>query len=277
MTMTKVRGLAQKTPIMWAGSKDSDYKIIKGYIPDFTAYREPFLGGGAVYFRLLADRGSFPAHCTDINADLIAVYETMRDDPNGLVAGLPATKDKALFQKFMADKPTSKIDIAIRFLYLNRNRFFGMGGWMNADRYARDAVISRIQYFSPLMQQTTFSTSCWDCDTPTGSFTFCDPPYPETNNAACYRIEDQKIMTLNIDYLTKVAESGENFFWVTKYLDEIAAHAATFKGVLVEKKEWEFRKPGKGVQTSHELYASRSPMIKPVEDGDEFFQFPSST
>jgi len=246
-----------KTPFMWAGSKDRDYKKIKHYIPEFKSYREPFLGGGAIYFRLLADRGSFPAHCTDINADLITAYEIIRDNPNGLINGLPLTKDKALFQKFMTEKPTDKTDIAIRFLYLNRNRFFGMGGWMNADRYARDAVIERISYFSPLMQQTTFSTSCWDCDTPIESFTFCDPPYPETNNGACYRIKDEEIMKLNLDYLAKMSMNGERFFWVTKYIDQIANHATQFANIKIEKKDWVFRKPGKGLQTSYELYVSR--------------------
>jgi DNA adenine methylase len=246
-----------KTPFMWAGSKDRDYPKIKPYLPDFKSYNEPFLGGGAVYFRLLVDRGRFKAHCSDVNEDLIATYETIRDDPKGLIAGLPPIKDKAVFKDFMSASPNTDKDRAIRFLYLNRNRFFGMGGWMNADRYARGAVIDRIGFLSPLMQSTTFSKSCWDCEFPEGSFTFCDPPYPDTNNSACYKIEDQEIMNLNMNYLSVMAETGENFFWVTKFSNEMFNHASCYDDLIVEKKEWIFRKPGKEPQVGYELYVSR--------------------
>lgn len=244
---------------MWAGSKDRDYPKIKPYIPDiFQTYYEPFLGGGAVYFRLLADRGEFPAVCADVNVDLLNTYEVIRDDPEGLISLLPPTKDKAIFREWMSSIFGDRVERAAQFLYLNRNRFFGMGGWMNADRYARGAVIDRIRLFSPLMQQTSFVSSCWECQFQAQDFVFCDPPYPETNNRACYRIEDDDVLRLNLDFLHRVADSQASFFWVTKHLDVIEERAEAISGVRVEKKVWTFRQPKKGVQTSHEIYVSRA-------------------
>lgn len=248
-----------KTPFMWAGSKDRDYKTFKHLIPSFSSYCEPFAGGGAVYFRLLAERGSFAACLADVNLDLMTTYEMLRDQPQALIDGLPATKDKATFKSLMADAPTSKIGQAVRFLYLNRNRFFGMGGWMVADRYARDAVVERIVYFSPLMQETVFKTSCWDVALPADGFVFCDPPYPETNNDACYKLADRHIMQLNVDFLKHVARSPSAFFWITKHSQEIEDLARSLGGLDIERRAWTYRKPGAAVQTAHEIYIRRDP------------------
>jgi site-specific DNA-adenine methylase len=246
-----------KTPFMWAGSKDRDYDVIRAYIPNFKRYFEPFLGGGAVYFRLLSARGMFEAHCSDVNADLIATFETIRDDPEGLIAGLPPTKDRDTFQSLLDTRPDDKTEIASRFLYLNRNRFFGMGGWMNADRYAREAVISRIRHFSPLMQRTVFVNSCWNLPTMgTGDFAFCDPPYPDTNNAACYRIEDDAL-ALNRTYFDHVFDSAADFFWVTKNIPAFEEYVRDRPGVQIEARDWAFRKPGQKVQNSEEIYIRR--------------------
>lgn len=260
-----------KTPFLWAGSKDRDYKIIKPYIGDFKVYHEPFVGGGSVYFRLLAERGAFSAFCSDVNTELIATYETIRDHPEELIAGLPETKDKETFARFLAMGSTGgKIERASRFLYLNRNRFFGMGGWMKADRYARGAVIERIRFFSPLMQMTQFSDrGCWSWEFGDGSFIFCDPPYPDTNNKSCYRIEDDDVMALNRDYMRHVANSGQSFFWVTKHSDDMEQHADML-GVSWRKRRWEYRKPGQGVQVAYELYAWRSEN-RFLPDDDKFF------
>lgn len=244
---------------MWAGSKDRDYKVIKSFIPPFDTYFEPFLGGGAVYFRLLADRGVFPAYCSDVNKDLIATYEVIRDDPEGLIALLPADKDKAVFKELLANTGfASKTEQGAAFLYLNRNRFFGMGGWMNADRYARTTVVERIRFFSPLMQRSVFSAEgCWSLPVfDNGAFVFCDPPYPEANNASCYKIDDD-VEKLNRDYFSFVSDSVADFFWVTKHSDQFEEFVRSFKGVKVQKRRWDYRKPGQGVQTAYEIYASR--------------------
>lgn len=246
-----------KTPFLWAGSKDRDYKKIQPLIPQFDSYQEPFLGGGAVYFRLLAERGSFRAHCADQNRDLITTYETIRDRPE-VFRALPPTKDRTTFQEFMAADPADPTDRAVRFLYLNRNRFFGMGGWMNADRYARDTVMDRIRFFSPLMSKTTFASSCWDVPLPQNSFTFCDPPYPETNNVACYRMsKNDDVMALNVEFMSRLAESRKKFFWITKHSERMERHASSFDGLVVEKRPWESRRPGGGKVVDFELYARR--------------------
>ena len=245
-----------KTPFLWAGSKDRDYKTIKSYIPDFEYYHEPFLGGGSVYFRLLAERGSFKASCADIHEELILVYEAIRDNPEKLIKALPLEKDRATFDELRKKAITDPTERAGRFLYLNRNRFFGLGGWMNADRYARAAVVERIRFFHPLMQESTFSSKgCWDMTIENNSFVFCDPPYPETNNTACYRMDDD-VSVLNLEFFDYLHAKDVEFLWTTKFSPWFFDHASR-DDTIVEKKPWTFRKPSAGVQQNFEIYASR--------------------
>lgn len=249
----------KKTPFLWAGSKDRTYKRIKDYIPHFETYYEPFVGGGSIYFRLLARRGQFKAKLSDINQELITTYEVIRDNPIELCVGLPPIKDRQVWDTLLKSEPSNNIDQAIRFLYLNRNRFFGLGGWMNADRYCREQIIERIQFFSPRMQQTEFSSDgCFTYQyVNDDNFVFVDPPYPDTANESCYKIDKQDILQLNINYLHFLCKSKVNFFWIVKWTEAIADEFKKYDDVIVEEKEWIFRKPGKPPEKSKELYARR--------------------
>jgi len=248
-----------KTPFMWAGSKDKDYKIIKEYIPDFQTYYEPFVGGGSVYFRLLASNEKIiKAFISDVNIDLISTYEIIRDDPSSLIAGLPSNKDRNTYDALKSKKPTTKLETAIRFMYLNRNSFFGLGGWMKADRYSRETIIERINFFSPKMQNTTFSSNgCFTFTPDENSFVFVDPPYPNTANDSCYKIDNTEILELNRNYIKILLSSKSDFLFIVKWNDTIAQEFAKDNTVIIEKKEWIFRKPQQKPQKDYELYAYR--------------------
>ena len=66
----------------WVGGKRQLLpELVKCLPPDFGHYYEPFIGGGALFFELKRN------HCTinDYNSDLVATYETIRDDVDGLI------------------------------------------------------------------------------------------------------------------------------------------------------------------------------------------------
>ena len=63
--------------VKWAGGKRQLLDDITPLLPsDITSYCEPFLGGGAVLFSIQPRK----AIVNDLNADLITVYEVVRDD-----------------------------------------------------------------------------------------------------------------------------------------------------------------------------------------------------
>ena len=110
--------------LKWAGGKRWLASTIKDIIhPCIRPYCEPFLGSGAVFFSL-APRGALLA---DANPELINTFICVRDQPDALVDSLqqlPISRD--FFYHIRGTSPSSSIDRATRFLYLNRTAFNGL-------------------------------------------------------------------------------------------------------------------------------------------------------
>jgi len=88
-------------------------------------YFEPFVGGGAVFFDLLPDR----AYLSDLNNELVITYNVIKNDVESLIKSLKKYKDnKNYFLKIRAQDPEklSDLNVASRFIYLNRTCFNGM-------------------------------------------------------------------------------------------------------------------------------------------------------
>jgi DNA adenine methylase len=89
----------------------------------FNRYFEPFLGGGAVFFALQPSCSLL----SDINADLIKTYRQVRSCPRVLEERLGTMKsDRATYDSVRAEAPSNAVDMAVRFLYLNRTGFAGI-------------------------------------------------------------------------------------------------------------------------------------------------------
>lgn len=86
-------------------------------------YFEPFLGGGAVFFRLNPKR----AVLRDVNDELVNAYRAIRDDPTAVLSGLRRLRvNKDTYAEVRDSRPRAKIPRAVRFLYLNRTAFAGI-------------------------------------------------------------------------------------------------------------------------------------------------------
>ncbi len=83
--------------LKWAGGKAKLAPLIAeriGRQPNRIArYHEPFLGGGAVFFALHEAGLIRDASLADSNADLIATYQAVRDDVEGVITALQALSD----------------------------------------------------------------------------------------------------------------------------------------------------------------------------------------
>ena len=66
-----------KTPLTYYGGKQQLSGLIVSLIPDHKIYCEPFVGGGAVFFR----KDSSPVEVVnDINSELVNFYEVVKND-----------------------------------------------------------------------------------------------------------------------------------------------------------------------------------------------------
>ena len=74
--------------LKWAGGKRQILPYLREFYPEsFAAYREPFLGSGAVFFDLV-NQGRLVGRrtvLTDTNGDLIGCYTHLRDEPDAVI------------------------------------------------------------------------------------------------------------------------------------------------------------------------------------------------
>ena len=99
-------------------------------VPKFSGtYYEPFLGGGAVFFRIQPER----AVISDSNAELINTYKVVQGDLDGLVseleryASMQLTEDLYYTVRDKTDpNDLTAIERAARFIFLNKTCYNGL-------------------------------------------------------------------------------------------------------------------------------------------------------
>ena len=128
----KKKSVTCKPFVKWVGGKRqllSQFRKLGLYLSDFDSvcgrYFEPFVGGGAVFFDLHPKNATI----SDLNSELITTYMVVRDNVECLIKSLKQyVYDKDYFLKIRAMNPAemSDLDVASRFIYLNRTCFNGM-------------------------------------------------------------------------------------------------------------------------------------------------------
>jgi DNA adenine methylase len=131
---------AQPKPFLkWAGGKWSLAEEIGQRLPADLAsrtYREPFLGGGAMFFWLKRRSGAKRYVLSDALADLVTTYEVVRDHPEELIRTLEALRDEhteqahetyyRIRERYNERRAGAKIERAAWLIYLNKTCFNGL-------------------------------------------------------------------------------------------------------------------------------------------------------
>ncbi|MCC6520770.1 DNA adenine methylase [Candidatus Nomurabacteria bacterium] len=119
--------------VKWVGGKRQLLKQFRklglyppeGFDASKNTYFEPFVGGGAVFFDLLPQK----AMLSDMNKELVTTYNVIKNNVEELIQSLKKHKhNKEYFLKIRAQKVQnlSEVEIASRFIFLNRTCFNGM-------------------------------------------------------------------------------------------------------------------------------------------------------
>lgn len=122
--------VACKPFLKWAGGKTNLLAQLLPRIPfKFSRYYEPFLGGGALLFRLQPR----VAIAFDSNPELINVFRVVKESVEELIAELrPYVYEREYFYRVRNIDRTdefsslSRVQRAARFIYLNRTCFNGL-------------------------------------------------------------------------------------------------------------------------------------------------------
>ncbi len=103
-----------------------------------ATYHEAFVGGGAMFFGLAADRALTPrrAVLNDLNEDLVTVYQVVRDETERLIIRLHElagpylaageAERAAIYYAERDRQPADRLDVAARFIFLNKTCFNGL-------------------------------------------------------------------------------------------------------------------------------------------------------
>ena len=191
--------------VKWAGGKRQLLaELEKNFPKKFGTYFEPFLGGGAVLFDLLAKKPNLKCSVSDLNSDLVLAYVTIRDKLGRLIESLENHsknyhKDSTgYYYEVRKQEPKSQIEKVSRLLFLNKTCFNGLyrvnsKGKFNVPlgRYTNPNIVNRenLTTVSKFLQSDKIKISCRDFesilnDAKKGDFVYFDPPYQPVSDTA---------------------------------------------------------------------------------------------
>jgi len=192
------------TPIVkWVGGKRQLLNDLAPLFPsNITSYCEPFLGGGAVLFKLQPR----VACVNDINIELMQMYEVVRDNVEELIdiLGRHPNDEEHFYavRDWDRDKERynqlSKIERVARIIYLNKTCYNGLFRVNNAGEfntpfgyYKKPNIVNAptLKAVSNYFRQAQITFESTDYanvlkDIKKGTFVYLDPPYDPVSDTA---------------------------------------------------------------------------------------------
>ena len=197
--------------LKWAGGKSQLLPALLERAPEsIDTYYEPFLGGGALFFALMANPALTPrrAVLNDLNHELLTTYTVVRDQLDELferleplaVSYLECDEEaRATYYYSIRDEQwDTPIKIAARLIFLNKTCFNGLyrvnqKGRFNVPhgRYKKPNILDRLnlQAVSQALQNTELTTVDFgDCclEAEPGDFVYLDPPFHPLSDTSSF-------------------------------------------------------------------------------------------
>jgi DNA adenine methylase len=194
--------------VKWAGGKWSLAHTIAEHLPKDLArrdYREPFVGGGAIYFWLHTHRRPKRAFLSDALPDLVAAYVAVRDEPEALIRKLERLQsrhDEAHYyrirDRFNLERSAPPLERAAWLVYLNKTCYNGLfrtnrAGGFNVPhgRFADPTVVDppRLRAASKALATALVEHQTFEHLEETarpGDVIYLDPPYVPLSRTASF-------------------------------------------------------------------------------------------
>lgn len=234
--------LTVKPFIKWAGGKSQLLDAIrKKYPENIKKYCEPFVGGGAVLFDILANFQPEEVLINDINSELINTYIQIRDNAEDLIESLSDIQEKfwnmdnnrrkeyfyiqrAKFNDGIKNN-IHDISMAVLFIFLNKTCFNGLyrvnsKGFYNVPMgsYKKPNICDadNIKVVSNLLQSVRIKCGNYsECSDfiDNNTFVYIDPPYrplSKTSSFTSYdkfKFDDEQQIKL-VQFLEFISEKG---------------------------------------------------------------------
>ena len=189
--------------LKWAGGKSRLLNELVSRAPrDYVRYFEPFLGGGALFFRLQPRA----AVLSDINAEMVACYSAVKRHPEKVIRALErheSQHDEAYYYTMRHGWNHSRagldlIERAAAFIYFNKTCYNGLwrvnaSGEFNVPigRYVRPAIVNAeaLRAASQALGKAKLRNAPFEQvldEAEAGDFVYFDPPYHPVSATACF-------------------------------------------------------------------------------------------
>ena len=189
--------------VKWVGGKRALMSELMAHLPpqfdpQVNSYYEPFLGGGALFFALQSGQWHktsswlIKANLSDTNLPLIITYQVVKQQPQNLITRLKEHQANHSLEYYYQIRNHhdlhSDLEIAARFIYLNKTCYNGLYRVNNQGRF--NVPIGRYKDTSAIVQ-TENILACSQALNVTsldhqefnqikpkaGDFVYFDPPY----------------------------------------------------------------------------------------------------
>lgn len=188
-TNKNIKAVKPQPFLKWAGGKTQlMHELLKRIPKKYSAYFEPFIGGGALFFALAPKQSAI----ADINGDLVNSYEAVRDCPEEVIEALSKyVNDKDFYYEVRAQnqEELSPTDRAARLIYLNRTCFNGLyrvnkngqfnvpfAGYKNPNIVQAEKILSASKVLKGAdIYHASFEKALISARS--GDFIYLDPPY----------------------------------------------------------------------------------------------------
>ncbi|MCC7222494.1 MAG: DNA adenine methylase [Chitinophagales bacterium] len=189
-----------KSPLRYPGGKSRAVEKIASLVPNFSEYREPFLGGGSVFLYLKQKYSTKQFWVNDLYAELFYFWKMCQNDTPTLIAQVNEWKKKyddgkSLHRFLVENMPNfDEKQKASAFFVFNRITFSGTteAGGFSQQAYNGQFTLSsveRLRPFAQLLAHTEITNLDYSAlleKEGKDVFIFLDPPYFSATKSALY-------------------------------------------------------------------------------------------
>ena len=189
-----------KSVLRYPGGKSKAIKFLSQCIPsEFNEYREPLVGGGALFLYLKQTFKEVSYHINDLNYDLYCFWKFAQIDNAKLAHEVENIKNnckdgKVLFYKYKQESNYSDFERAVRFFVMNRITFSGTvdsGGYSKQafEKRFTNSSIERLISIENLLNGVNITHGNYKnylLKSGDNVFIFLDPPYFSATKSRLY-------------------------------------------------------------------------------------------
>jgi DNA adenine methylase len=244
-----------RTPLRYPGGKSKVVRqLVRHSPPEFSEFREPFVGGGSMFIYLKHHYPHLKLWINDLNPELFYFWVMVQQDLPKLVQRVAEIKTRCIDGRQLFEDLTQRntaqmtsLDRAVRFFVLNRITFSGTvesGGYSQQAFQKRftPSSIQRLANLNNILDNAIITCQDYETvvtDAGQSVFIFLDPPYFAATKSKLYGKKGDLHTAFDHDRFANVLQHCPHS-WLITY-DNSPEIYANFSFDQAHIQEWELQ------------------------------------